>query len=276
MTLNNPIEIEITCSHIESKSIAYQVIAKDGVILYRQGRWQKSQKITQTIQPQKAMAPVSHVIFYYVTSTDEIISDKVTFEFENDLPNEIDVQLSSLQSQPSGDLNISIGASPGSFIGLLGVDQSVLLLKSGNDINAKEVLKELETYNEVEKSGSRFAEKSYRDFESSNAVVITNAKKEHGTIERYPYFDDDYEFMLPSFRSGIRPISLNVADSLGVGYDLEEAYFPIPSMANTQMRPISQSHPVVPKSKPIEVRKVFPETWIFDSFVMPSRLVYFY
>ncbi len=38
------------------------------------------------------------------------------------------------KAEPGNDVEVTVRADAGSFVGLLAVDQSVLLLKSGNDI----------------------------------------------------------------------------------------------------------------------------------------------
>lgn len=66
-------------------------------------------------------------------------------------------------------------------MGLLGVDQSVLILKKGNDLEKSAVFEELEKYNEKTRWNRRWYSSnhnSYSDFEESGAVIITNAKEE--------------------------------------------------------------------------------------------------
>jgi hypothetical protein len=43
----------------------------------------------------------------------------------------VKLELSTLQAGPGQNLDITINTNPNSFVGLLGVDQSVLLLKKG-------------------------------------------------------------------------------------------------------------------------------------------------
>lgn len=64
----------------------------------------------------------------------------------------------------------------------MGVDQSVLLLKSGNDIEQSSVFKELEKfdYHDVYNNhyGRGYDTSYFTDFRNSDAGIITNAKKE--------------------------------------------------------------------------------------------------
>lgn len=72
-----------------------------------------------------------------------------------------------------------------SFVGLLGVDQSVLLLKSGNDIEQSSVNSELAGYNSVTNwnnewtNDRKYTNTRFTDFASSSVVIISNAKKEY-------------------------------------------------------------------------------------------------
>ena len=43
------------------------------------------------------------------------------------------------KTKPGESLNLKVTADPASYVGLLAVDQSVLLLKGGNDITQKDV-----------------------------------------------------------------------------------------------------------------------------------------
>jgi len=95
------------------------------------------------------------------------------------------------EAKPSETLELNVYSKPNSFVGLLGVDQSVLLLKSGNDIEKSTVFHELGKYNDIDKHNSEwFRDYSYKtreDFQSSQAVIITNAKKQFGKTENAYY-----------------------------------------------------------------------------------------
>lgn len=78
-------------------------------------------------------------------------------------------------------MSITVNTKPNSYVGLLGVDQSVLLLKKGNDLEKSAVFEELEKYNEKSRYNRRWYsahQNTYNDFEESGAIVITNAKEE--------------------------------------------------------------------------------------------------
>jgi len=213
------------------------------------------------------MAPSSHVIVYYITSDGEIISDKLKIELESDLKNPIDIQLSENQVKPSADLNIKIKTKEDSFVGLLGVDQSVLLLKKGNDIEKSKVMEELKYFNKA--TDSYDSKRNYRDFKDSDAYIITNAHAENAIFEEVSPF---YSSPFYGFGSGL------IVGGLSGGFGASAANVAAPSQSfNGGFQPsfstgLSLSEPEVkPQSKQIEIRKEFPETWLFDSFNLNSK-----
>lgn len=47
---------------------------------------------------------------------------------------QVKINTNAEETQPGTDVELTVEAKPNSYVGILGVDQSVLLLKSGNDI----------------------------------------------------------------------------------------------------------------------------------------------
>lgn len=97
---------------------------------------------------------------------------------------QIEVEISKNEVKPGADLDITVNTNLGSFVGLLGVDQSVLIMKSGNDIEHSSVFDELDAYNKADRTnrqwGGRSMDSNTEDFKNSDTVIITNA--EHGGI----------------------------------------------------------------------------------------------
>lgn len=150
------------------------------------------------------MVPHVNLLVFYITEEGEIISDNVQIEFGNDLRNfvrnffrfwlnqwniswkfQIEIEAPS-QATPGEVINLSLKSQPKSFVGLLGVDQSVRLLKTGNDIEKSAVFDELLLYNSVDRYNFEWKENSYysyySDFWSANVLVMTNAKPEYSKI----------------------------------------------------------------------------------------------
>lgn len=95
----------------------------------------------------------------------------------------MDINLSKTEAKPNNLVNISVKSAPQSYVGLLGVDQSVLLLRSGNDIDRNMVKDELFQYLFADKYNYDWEEPTnynyYTDFSASDTVVLTNANEEY-------------------------------------------------------------------------------------------------
>lgn len=130
--------------------------------------------------PTYEMMPQANVLIYYIRSDGEIISDLIEVKFKQELRSFIDIKLSRTQAKPGQNLSISIKTNPDSFVGLLGVDQSVLLMKTGNDIDKSSVFAELERYMYPNRYNSEYWESgdNFYDFQLSSLRIISNAKRE--------------------------------------------------------------------------------------------------
>lgn len=80
------------------------------------------------------MAPTAHVIVQYVREDGEVVADCLDLELEGGLQNFVSANVSPDETEPGSNIQINLEAKPNSYIGLLAVDQKVLLLKTGNDI----------------------------------------------------------------------------------------------------------------------------------------------
>lgn len=142
-----------------------------------------------------------------------------------------------IPKMPGQTCKLVTKALPGSFVSLLGVDQSVTFLGHGNDIDearvaAETVLYDSATYVQGYGDGGK-----YSDFVESNAFIITNAV----TGERDCSFGN---------RIFIDNGPLIYDDSMPEGFhDDDDESFPSRT----------------------EVRKFVPETWIFKDFQMGDK-----
>jgi CD109 antigen len=180
--LSQKVKIDVFASK-PLKDLTYQVIGKADLTLSETIQVPNEKSFQIEFSPTLAMIPKAKVVVFYVTNDGEIVSDLVPIEFGNELRNFIDIDLSKEQAKPGEQLDIVISSNANSFVGLLGIDQSVLLLKKGNDIEKSTVFAELESYNDPTSYNydwSRdYDRKYFRDFESSHVVILTNAKTEH-------------------------------------------------------------------------------------------------
>lgn len=91
------------------------------------------------------LLPTAHLIVYYFKKSD-IVSTKIDIDIRENLNNFVKLKLSETQVRPGETVNIDIASKPKSYVALLGVDQSVLLLKKNNDLNIDDAWNERELY----------------------------------------------------------------------------------------------------------------------------------
>ncbi|KAL0273724.1 UNVERIFIED_CONTAM: hypothetical protein PYX00_006334 [Menopon gallinae] len=194
-----------------------------------------------------AMAPTAHVIVYYVTPEGEIVADALNVDFDSTLQNFVNIDASPSTAEPGKTVELSIKAKPNSYVGVLAVDQSVLLLKTGNDITHDDVMNELNMYDAGHHSpysGNNFFRRWKRSFffwpgsatakkvfDNSGTVLLTNG---------WLFDHDPYNFLYP-------------VAAYGGGFAVPEAAFAAAAAAPA------------PETE-VRIRDNFPETWLWDGF----------
>lgn len=102
------------------------------------------------------------------------------------------ITLSSYEVKPKLNVSVSVASKPLSYIGLLAVDQSVLLLKSGNDIDKASVSDELKQYLYTTEYNYDYSEYEtydynyyYNDIYNANLFVLRYMEPQYGTYTYY-------------------------------------------------------------------------------------------
>jgi CD109 antigen len=204
LKLSENIKVRVLASE-NLKELTYQVEAKGNVIVSEVLKVSEQKSFDFDIKPSLEMLPKANLIVFYITLGGEIVSDSQELEFGNELRNQvrkasrklyfmkahdltfqIDISLSKEQVKPGENVEITISTKPNSLVGLLGVDQSVLVLKSGNDIEQSTVFEELDKYNDVDEFNDDDDDENdmFLDFHSSNLVVVSNTKRISGELNR--------------------------------------------------------------------------------------------
>lgn len=130
-------------------------------------------------------------------------------------------------------MTINLSSSPHSLVGLLAVDKSVFLERIGTAIDKPRIFADLLQFNPSDRYEAlkiKGFESDYLEFCGSNAFILTDAKKKK-LLVRFDYEDYDDDF--------------SDWEIIEVGPEI-----------------------VTPAPKARKVRKTFPETWIFDSFLL--------
>ncbi|CAK8680732.1 unnamed protein product [Clavelina lepadiformis] len=93
------------------------------------------------------MIPNVQVLASYVRSDGEIVADFTKLTVSVALENQVTMSSSAMTVDAGDDVSIRVQtSSQGSYVGLRAIDQSVLLLKSGNDITKERVANDLNDY----------------------------------------------------------------------------------------------------------------------------------
>ncbi|XP_061393293.1 thioester-containing protein 1 allele R1-like [Musca vetustissima] len=123
------------------------------------------------IKPTHEMSPKAK-IFAYLIDDGDMKSDTMTLNVPGTFKNKLLIT-GPPAANASDEITLQIQTDPKSFVGLLAVDQSVLLMKSGNDFSGKQI------YNDLEKMQSVAPDTNGRHGtypgKDSGFLTITNA-----------------------------------------------------------------------------------------------------
>jgi CD109 antigen len=144
-TISKEVSVEVQATE-DMKTLVYQVLGRGDVLISKTIDVPNRKTQVFKFLAGFSMVPKANLIVYYIRGDGEIVSDRVEIEFGDELNNFVKLELSTLQASPGQNLDITINTNPNSFVGLLGVDQSVLLLKKGNDLTKDSVFNELKEY----------------------------------------------------------------------------------------------------------------------------------
>lgn len=146
--INKEVTVEVRASK-EMKSLTYQVIGRGDVLVSQTVDVPNSKIISFRFLSSFSMVPTAKVHAYYVSvESGQIISDTTDITFPSNFQNPLKIDLSKQEAQPGEDIDLTITTKPNSYVGLLGVDQSVLLLKGGNDLDRNAIFDSLKSYDE--------------------------------------------------------------------------------------------------------------------------------
>ncbi|XP_053206291.1 CD109 antigen-like isoform X2 [Panonychus citri] len=202
-----------------------------------------------------SMAPKSRLVVYYVRPSDkEVIVDSLSFDVDGIFRTNVEIEASNTKAKPGEKIDITVKTNPNTYVGVLGLDQSVLLLKSGNDITRDDVIAELATYDSNYNSDSTDPFKSiYRNsfpsessaastFHSAGLIVLSN-----GIV---------YDYITPLYYRS------SFAVSFASAYDDGVPGGPAPESVKTISQP---NFPGISQVATVKVRKYFPETWLWEN-----------
>ncbi|CAG5136698.1 unnamed protein product, partial [Candidula unifasciata] len=116
------------------EKLFYKVYSRSSLVVSGVVDGNNRTSFTFELSVNSEFAPNSHLLAFILLGTQEIIADSLSFQVEGLFNNEVTVSFNKNQTEPNTEIILQGTAKPGSTIFFLAVDQSVLLLKTGNDI----------------------------------------------------------------------------------------------------------------------------------------------
>ncbi len=121
--------------------LSYQVVSKGNIILTDSVSNVASTTTTIiTLELTHDMAPQARLIVSYIREENfEVVLDSININVDGAFQNEVTVTFDQDEVKPGEDINLEVTAEANSYVGILAIDTSVMLLKTGNDIAQNQV-----------------------------------------------------------------------------------------------------------------------------------------
>ncbi|XP_059143998.1 CD109 antigen-like [Physella acuta] len=253
----------------ELSTLVYQVISRGNIVKSGTINGNNQKSIPFSIVSEPSMAPSARIVVYYVRPDGEVVPDSISFDISGAFKNKVTVDLDMTDVEPGDDITVITTADPDSNVHLLAIDQSVLLLKSGNDVTATNVYTDLMKYDTIKKQKQHdnyFPWWGYPVFnggsdaqqvlENAGVVVLTDANVYRRPIPK--------RWRFPGFRPIIplRRISSSFGDNFETGR--------VVSLTTNIEPALAEKNTATSESlmEPARVRMTFPESWLWsDVFV---------
>ncbi|KAI8125172.1 CD109 antigen [Lucilia cuprina] len=224
----------------------YAVVARGNIIKQEYVKVPENSKSHEIkFKPTFEMVPESHLYVYFVLEGN-LKFQEMTLNFPKEFQNKIEITAPK-QVKPGEEVKLNIKTDPESFVGLLGIDQSVLLLKSGNDLDSEKIINDLNSY-----ATTTPYIKGHGTYPGRTSGLITQ------TNANYPYSQDfDHTIFYqnrvlyesPFLRSGGGRFMFRThMNRKGIGHGV--TIYDSESYENVE----------------IKIRKTFIENWIFNNF----------
>lgn len=172
------------------QNFTYHVIANGKVIHAETVEVPNNNRHTFKFMATFDLVPNAKIIVYCFHDR-EFISASIQINIEEDLNNFIKLKLSKSDVKPGEEVSIEVITKAASHVGLVGVDQSVLLLKKNKGLTREDVVNEMNQYqNQYHNVGDGpwtvdepsnyyyYDRPSAKAFEESNLLIFSNGIKE--------------------------------------------------------------------------------------------------
>ncbi|XP_033150034.1 CD109 antigen [Drosophila busckii] len=280
--LEEDVEIEVK-SDENIPYIVYTIVARGNIVKTEHVRVSriltKHKSYTFKLTPTFAMVPQASIYVFYILN-DDLHFVEETIHFEKQLENSIKIT-APIEVEPNQEVKLQIKTEADSFVGLLAVDQSVLLLKAGNDLARDSIFNGLDKY----KTTTPW-QQGYGRYpgQASGLVTLTNAHYPYNSVKRVVIDDggdlgfDTVDGRVPSksYRKNFAEVWIfeggNLRWAIAITKKLDSGLIPIMKVSgdsknNTTKIKSTQNHT---NSKPQSteesisgVQQTVIETWIY-------------
>ncbi|XP_029026578.1 alpha-2-macroglobulin isoform X2 [Betta splendens] len=237
------------------------------------------------------LAPFAQVVVYTLMLSGEVVADSHNIPIQLCLNNKVSLKFSSLQSLPAEKTTLSLQAHPGSLCSVRAIDQSVLLLKSEQELSVNYVYEQLPLQ---KLSGYADDVEDYEPYPCLPVPVPQPQPTQHLSregLEKVQAVNQtaphrasrSIYFAPPNHKNDIYSVFKEIGVKILTNSDVKkpqnchERYeydylyglrtFPVPMAFN--MMPLSSSGIKGKEEEKTQVvRTFFPETWIWDLFTV--------
>ncbi|KAL7739077.1 hypothetical protein ACLKA6_011410 [Drosophila palustris] len=224
--------------------LVYNIIGRGNVLHTERVELSEPQKVYNiTLKPTFFTSPHGSIYAYYVDETGEFRYAEDTFHVDVELQNHINITAPE-EVKPGAEVELEIKTAPKSFVGLMAVDKSVLLLGNGNDLNKDSFGWRLGRFGTSTPWQGGY---SYYPGDRSGVVTMTNAN----------FF---YNRTAPDYYPQAFSGAVQRKGAVGVVQN-EVLSTSSPGMAG--FAAMDTGSPAAPPAAPA-VRKNFVETWLFE------------
>jgi CD109 antigen len=141
-----------------TKTIYYQILGKGQIVTSESvssvtAITERNVYVSITPLLAQTVAPAMTLVVWYVTDSQEIVADSIKLTVSGGFANQVSLTFDQVKVKPGDNVTLTVNSCPGSFVGILAVDQSVILLQPGNRFTQDSVSSDLEEYAPYSYSG---------------------------------------------------------------------------------------------------------------------------
>uniref|UniRef100_A0AAG5DFD2 TEP1-F n=1 Tax=Anopheles atroparvus TaxID=41427 RepID=A0AAG5DFD2_ANOAO len=236
-TLGNELQFDVASTH-PLKYLSYSLLARGELITSGAVDGVDSKTAVISLPYSNRMLPRAKLLVHYITTEGYLITNTTNVCFTNVYENQVRLTLSKEEAKPGEEIDVTVQTQKDSFVGLLAVDMSVLLLKSGNDLCRDKITEEWQSYESAPLAPYVWNDRNARDAESIGAILLSN------------------RFIR------VKP-QLEVLRSVAFGSPMMGGAAPVAMKMACLARPAAGA--AMAEIEP-PVRANFPEAWIWESF----------